>query len=101
MREPGVTSTGVVPGYCSSNCARPTGVIMVAPPEVPRNAERAQCAGRVALVVEEEQRGQQHTHYKGRDTPKDTPARSGLLRCGHRAVTPSMTVCRISSLPLM
>jgi hypothetical protein len=51
---------------------------MVSPPQIPRNAERAQSEGRVALVVEEEQRGQQHTHYKGRDTPKDTPARSRL-----------------------
>jgi hypothetical protein len=42
---------------------------MVAPPEVPRNAERAQSKGRVVLPGRVEQRGQQHTHYKGRDTP--------------------------------
>jgi hypothetical protein len=27
-----------------------------------------------------EQRGQQHTHYKGRDTPKDAPARKWRAR---------------------
>jgi hypothetical protein len=54
---------------------------MVSPLQIPRNAERAQCAGRVALVVEEEQRGQQHTHYKGWDTPKDNPASGRLGSC--------------------
>ena len=54
---------------------------MVSPPQIPRNAERAQCAGRVALVVEEEHRGQQHTHYKGWDTPKDNPASGRLGSC--------------------
>ena len=28
----------------------PPGIVMVAPPEVPRNAEGAQCVGRVAVV---------------------------------------------------
>ena len=54
---------------------------MVSPPQIPRNTERAQCAGRVALVVEEEQRGQQHTHYKGWDTPKDNPGPGRLCSC--------------------
>jgi hypothetical protein len=54
---------------------------MFAPPEVPRNAERTQSEGRVALVVEEEQRGQQPTHYKGRDTPKDNPDPGRLGSC--------------------
>jgi hypothetical protein len=49
---------------------------MVAPPEVPRNAGRkakgrAKCDG-----IDRKERGQEH--YKVRDTPKDTPARSGL-----------------------
>src|SRR5215204_6732427 len=41
MREAGVPSTGgwVVPA--------PPGVVMLAPPEVPRNAERAQSEGRI------------------------------------------------------
>ena len=40
MREAGAPSTGgwVVPA--------PPGIDMVAPPQVPRNAERAQCDGR-------------------------------------------------------
>ena len=47
---------------------------MVAPPEVPRNAGRkakghAKCDG-----IDRKERGQ--GHYKGRDTPKDTPARA-------------------------
>jgi hypothetical protein len=54
---------------------------MVSPPQIPRNAERAQCEGCVALIVEEEQRGQQHTHYKGWDTPKDNPASGHLGSC--------------------
>jgi hypothetical protein len=37
---------------------------------------RAQSKGRVVQPGRGEQRGQQHTHYKGRDTPKDTPDRS-------------------------
>jgi hypothetical protein len=53
---------------------------MVAPPTAPRNAEGAQSEGRVALVVEEEYRGQ-HTHYKGPDTPKDNPDPSRLGSC--------------------
>ena len=43
MREAGEPSTGEV--AVSSKCARPTGVVMFAPPEVPRNAERAQSEG--------------------------------------------------------
>src|SRR5215218_864481 len=39
MREAGGPSTGEV--AVSSKCARPTGVVMVAPPEVPRNAKAA------------------------------------------------------------
>jgi hypothetical protein len=42
---------------------------MLAPPEVPRNAEGTQSKGRVVFPRQVEQRGQQHTHYKGRDTP--------------------------------
>ena len=34
----------------------------------------AQSKGRVVQPGRGEQRGQQHPHYKGRDTPKDTPA---------------------------
>ena len=48
---------------------------MVAPLTLLRKAEGTQSKGRVVLSGLVEQRGQQHTHYKGRDTPKDTPAR--------------------------
>ena len=53
---------------------------MVAPLTLLRKAEGTQSKGRVELPGRVEQRGQQHTHYKGRDTPKDTPARSPTLR---------------------
>jgi hypothetical protein len=44
MIEAGAPRTvGVVP--VSRRCTRPTGVVMVSPPEVPRNAERAQSEG--------------------------------------------------------
>src|SRR5918994_115870 len=53
---------------------------MFAPPTLLRKAEGTQSKGRVVLSGLVEQRGQQHTHYKGRDTPKDTPARLPTLR---------------------
>jgi len=53
----------------------PPGVVMLAPLTLLRKAEGTQSKGRVVLPGRVEQRGQQHTHYKGRDTPKDTPAR--------------------------
>ena len=46
---------------------------MVAPLTLLRKAEGTQSKGRVELPGRVEQRGQQHTHYKGRDTLKDTP----------------------------
>ena len=52
----------------------PPGVVMLAPLTLLRKAEGTQSKGRVVLPGRVEQRGQQHTHYKGRDTPKDTPA---------------------------
>src|ERR671910_681429 len=57
-----------------------TGEIMVAPQTLLRKAEGTQSKGRVVLSGRVEQRGQQHTHYKGRDTQKDNPARSPTLR---------------------
>jgi hypothetical protein len=53
----------------------PPGVVMVALAELPRKAEGTQSKGRVVLPGWVDQRGKQHTHYKGRDTPKDTLAR--------------------------
>src|ERR671910_3696670 len=58
----------------------PPGVVMFAPPTLLRKAEGMQSKGRVVLSGLVEQRGQQHTHYKGRDTPKDNPARLPTLR---------------------
>ena len=43
MIEAGAPSTGKSLACVTKSCARPTGVVMVAPPEVPRNVERAQC----------------------------------------------------------
>jgi hypothetical protein len=45
---------------------------MVAPPEVSRNAEGTQSKAKAALSNRGglEQRGKQHTHYKGRDALK-------------------------------
>ena len=49
----------------------PPGVVMVAPPEVPRNAEGAQSEGRAKEIVKERDQEQ----YKGRNPDKD-PGRS-------------------------
>src|SRR5918993_4602380 len=43
---------------------------------------RAQSKGRVELPGRVEQRGQQHTHYKGRDTPWDTLTPVVLVAAG-------------------
>ena len=51
MIDAGAPSTEEV-AILWERCARPTGVVMVARPEVPRNAEGAQCVGRVVEVVE-------------------------------------------------
>ena len=50
----------------------PPGVVMVAPIEVLRNAEEAQSEAKAALSNRGglEQRGKQHTHYKGRNALK-------------------------------
>jgi len=56
MREAGAPSTGgwVVPA--------PPGILMVEPPEVPRNAQRAQCEGpRQEGVPKKRDQG----HYRG------------------------------------
>src|SRR5918995_2207471 len=58
----------------------PPGVVMFAPQTLLRKAEGTQSKGRVVLSGQVEQRGQQHTHYKGQDTPKDNPARLPTLR---------------------
>ena len=50
-------------------CARPTGVVMVAPSEVPRNAEGAQSEGRAR--ERSTKRGQ--GHYKGRSPEEPRP----------------------------
>jgi hypothetical protein len=75
MREAGEPSTWVAGCAVHSIVPAPPVVVMVAPPEVSRNAEGTQSKGRVVLPGRVEQRGQQHTHYKGRDIPKDAPAR--------------------------
>src|SRR5215217_4880090 len=49
MIEAGAPSTGKSLACVTKCCARPTGVVMVAPPEVPRNAERAQGTSRAAF----------------------------------------------------
>src|SRR5215211_2173642 len=67
MIEAGAPST-----WKSCKCAfrgvpASSGVVMVAPPEVPRNAEGAQSEGRVGggRPSTPVQRGQQYKHYKG------------------------------------
>jgi hypothetical protein len=76
MIEAGAPSTGESCHSALGGVPAPPGVVMVAPPEVPRNAEGAQREGRVGggRPSTPVQRGQQYQHYKGRDTPKDTPA---------------------------
>src|ERR687896_645514 len=64
----------------SEGLLAPPGVVMVAPQTLLRKAEGMQSKGRVELPGRVEQRGQQHTHYKGRDTPWDNPARLPTLR---------------------
>jgi hypothetical protein len=66
MREAGAPSTGgwVVPA--------PPGIVMVSPPEVPRNAERAQSTGRAGEDRQvRDQRGQ--GHCKGRNPAEPRP----------------------------
>jgi hypothetical protein len=48
MREAGAPSTGESLACVTKRCARPTGVVMVAPPTLLRNVEGAQNEGRVA-----------------------------------------------------
>jgi hypothetical protein len=55
---------------------------MVSPPALLRKAEGTQSKGRVVLSGLVEQRGQQHTHYKGRDTPWDTLTPVVLVAAG-------------------
>jgi hypothetical protein len=71
MREAGAPSTEEV--AMLSGCTRPPGAVMVAPPEVPRNAERAQSEGR----PKEGSTMRGHGHYRGRSLK--APARSGVL----------------------
>ena len=71
MREASGTEHRQVTGIVTKSCARPTGAVMVSPPEAPRNAEGLQSEGRVGggRPSTPVQRGQQCKHYKGRDTP--------------------------------
>jgi hypothetical protein len=50
MREAGGPSTSSRNTPGSGVVPAPPGIVMVALPEVPRNAEGAQCVGRVAVV---------------------------------------------------
>jgi hypothetical protein len=61
----------------------PPGIVILAPPEVPRNAEGAQSKAKAALSNRGglEQRGKQHTHYKGRDALKHNSAPGHLGSC--------------------
>src|ERR671911_2618563 len=80
MREAGAPNTVKLLLRFRYRCARPTGGshgrITDGPAQRREDAkQRPRCVtGRV------QQRGQQHTHYKGRDTPKDNPARLPTLR---------------------
>jgi len=85
MIEAGAPSTGKSLACVTKCCARPTGVVMVAPPTLLRNAERAQGTSRAAfrsLLW----RGQRQ--YRGRGpTPsfaaarESYPSRGLLQRC--------------------
>ena len=61
----------------------PPGVVMVAPIEVLRNAEEAQSEAKAALSNRGglEQRGKQHTHYKGREALKHNSEPGHLGSC--------------------
>src|SRR5918994_5501429 len=81
MIEAGATSTQAwnVP---SEGLLAPPGIVMVAPLTLLRKAEGTQSKGRVVSSGRVEQRGQQHTHYKGRDTPWDTLTPVVLVAAG-------------------
>ena len=68
MREAGAPSTGGLLAARYIECAAAPGIVMLAPPEAPRNAEGAQSEGRVGggRPSTPVQRGQQYKHYKGR-----------------------------------
>ena len=77
MREAGAPSTGVG-GHAFRGVRDPPGVVMVAPPMLPRTAEGAHKA-KAALVEDGPlQRGQQYNHYK--DQSPVAPTRSNNLR---------------------
>src|SRR5215217_3160304 len=85
MREAGEPSTWKSLACVTKCCARPTGVVMVAPQKAPRNAERAQSTGRAAFLSLL-WRGQRQ--YRGRGpTPsfaaarEPYPSRELLQRC--------------------
>jgi hypothetical protein len=61
MREADEASTKELSNTVQGVVLAPPGIVILAPPEVPRNAERAQSTGRTRQV---ERRGQ--GHYKGR-----------------------------------
>jgi hypothetical protein len=56
------------------------------PPQIPRNAERAQCEGRVALVVQEEQRGHTTRIIKAGTHQRITPPLVVLVAAGRIGV---------------
>jgi hypothetical protein len=45
-------------------------MVMVAPPEIPRNAQQGKVKAALSNRGGVEQRGKQHTHYNGRDALK-------------------------------
>jgi hypothetical protein len=77
MREAGAPSTGGLLAARYIECAAAPGIVMLAPPEAPRNAEGAQSEGRVGggRPSTPVQRGQQYKHYRGQSPVEHRPGR--------------------------
>jgi hypothetical protein len=86
MIDAGVPSTKELNLY-SRKCARPTGVVMVALPEVPRNASRAQSEGRAPRGAP---KSAAEGHYRGRGPAEPRPG-CLLLRGYSSALPPTLT----------
>src|SRR5829696_4819026 len=87
-------------GLCIGEVPAPPGVVILAPPEVPRNAERAQSkAARMRMGKERKQRGQ--GHYKGWSIHLASLQRGSLILredC-YNVVTPAPPVGNDSVVP--
>jgi hypothetical protein len=83
MREADEASTKELSNTVRGVVPAPPGVVMVAPPTVPRNAERGGRKAKAAFSNRGglEQRGKQHTHYKGRDALKHNSEPGHLGSC--------------------